>query len=129
MSDMREQVGEVVRAERLRRGWSMREAAQAGGCSHTYWDAIERNEARKPVLVRSVVATAFGWADDWVENPPPPPEVIQRDDVVLTEFRQWGETMLATMEAMHGQIVELQQAVARLAAEGQSAPPGRRRQS
>lgn len=79
--------------------------------------------------MRTAVARAFGWADDWVENPPPPPEVIQRDDVVLTEFRQWGETMLATMEAMHGQIVELQQAVARLAAEGQSAPPGRRRQS
>lgn len=121
--------GEIVRAERLRRGWSLREAGDAGGTSHSQWDRIERNEARREYDMRTAVARAFGWADDWVENPPPPPEVIQRDDVVLAEFRQWGETMLATMEAMHGQIVELQQAVARLAAEGQSAPPGRRRQS
>lgn len=129
MSDMREQVGEVVRAERLRRGWSMREAAQAGGCSHTYWDAIERNEARKPVLVRSVVATAFGWGDDWVENPPPPPEVTQREDEVLAEFRQWGQTTMTALREMQSQIAELQQAVARLAAEGQSTPPGTRRRS
>ena len=107
----------------------MREAGQAGGCSHTYWDAIERGEARKQVMARTAVARAFGWPDDWIENPPPTPEVTQRDDQVLAEFRQWGETMLTAMEAMQGQIAELQQAVARLSAEGQSTPPARRRQS
>lgn len=121
--------GEIVRAERLRRGWSLREAATAGNCSHTYWDAIERNEARKPVQARTAVALAFGWPDDWIENPPPPPEVSQRDDQVLGEFRQWGEAMLTAMEAMQGQIAELQQAVARLSAEDQSTPPPRRRRS
>ena len=129
MVDMREEVGDVVRSERLRRGWSMREAAQVGGCSHTYWDSIERGEARKPVLVRNVVAKAFGWPDDWIENPPPPPAVIERDDQVLAEFRQWGETTMTTLREMQQQIVELQQAVVRLASSDQSPPSARRRQS
>lgn len=129
MGHMPTETGDIVRQERLRRGWSMREAADAGGCSHTYWDSIERNEARKPVMVRNVVAQAFDWPDDWVEHPPPTPEVTQRDDQVLAEFRQWGETTMTALREMQQQIVELQQAVARLAAEGQSAPPGRRRQS
>ena len=121
--------GEIARAERLRRGWSLREAGDAGGTSHSQWDRIERNEARREHDMRTAVARAFGWPDDWIENPPPSPEVIQRDDQVLAEFRQWGETMLTAMEAMQSQIAELQQAVARLSAEGQSAPPARRRQS
>lgn len=75
------------------------------------------------------VCRAFDWPIDWIENPPPTPEVIQRDDQVLEAFRQWGETMLATMEAMQAQIAELQREVAQLVAEGRSTPPGRRRQS
>lgn len=123
------ETGDIVRQERLRRGWSMREAADAGGCSHTYWDSIERNEARKPVMVRNVVAQAFDWPDDWVEHPPPTPEVIQRDDEVLGAIEKLGWTVLQVNQEMLTALAELRAEVDRLRSEVQSAPPGRRRQS
>ncbi len=120
--------GDVVRDERVRRGWSLRRAADAGGTTHTNWDRIERGEARRAHEWRRIVATAFDWPDDWVENPPPPPEVTRRDDEVLQAFAQFGSTMLAAIEAMQQQIAALQSTVDQLAAEARPTRPGSRRQ-
>lgn len=107
----------------------MREAGQAGGCSHTYWDAIERGEARKQVMARTAVARAFGWPDDWIENPPPTPEVTQRDDEVLGAIEKLGWTVLRTNQEMLTAIAELRAEVDRLRSEVGPTPPARRRQS
>ena len=121
--------GEIVRAERLRRGWSLREAGDAGGTSHSQWDRIERNEARKPMEMRMSVCRAFDWPIDWVENPPPPPEVIQRDDQVLSAIKELGWKLLRTTEALMTEIAALREEVDRLQSEARSTPPARRRGS
>jgi transcriptional regulator with XRE-family HTH domain len=127
MVDMPSTAGDIVREERQRRGWSLRRAADAAGTTHAHWDRIERNEARRAAEWRRLVCTAFDWPDDWVENPPAPPEVTRRDDEVLQAFAQLGETMLAAMESMQRQIAELQSTVDQLAAEARPTRPGSRR--
>ena len=121
--------GEIARAERLRRGWSLREAGDAGGTSHSQWDRIERNEARREHDMRTAVARAFGWPDDWIENPPPTPEVTQRDDEVLGAIEKLGWTVLRTNQEMLTAIAELRAEVDRLRSEVGPTPPARRRQS
>jgi hypothetical protein len=85
--------GEIVRNERLRRGWSMRRAGEAGGTSHSQWDRIERGEDRRMSNTREIVAQAFGWPLDWVENPPAPPVISQRDDEVLAAIASLRESV------------------------------------
>ena len=83
--------GEIVRNERLRRGWSMRRAGETGGTSHSQWDRIERGEDRRTTNTREIVAQAFGWPLDWPENPPAPPEISQRDDQVMAALASLRE--------------------------------------
>jgi transcriptional regulator with XRE-family HTH domain len=111
--------GEIVRNERLRRGWSMRRAGEAGGTSHSQWDRIERGEDRRAANTREIVAQAFDWPLDWPENPPAPPVVSQRDDQVMAALT----SMMEQIAALTAQVARLEDAARR------AAPAPRRSQS
>lgn len=68
-------VRQRVRHEReVARAWSYDDAGRAGQLSGETWRRyeIENDKAKPPSqLVRAGVARAFGWANDWPENPPP----------------------------------------------------------
>lgn len=57
-----------VRAERLKRGLSVRQAASRGGISNTYWGEFE--DYRRPLTpyIADAVAKAFEWPKDWLER-------------------------------------------------------------
>jgi transcriptional regulator with XRE-family HTH domain len=64
---------ERVIAERQQRGLTIRQAAGLTDITNTTWSRWE-NEAGDPSpKLRTAVATAFGWGQDWPENPPPLP--------------------------------------------------------
>ena len=76
---------ERVRIERQLKGWSMRDAASAGGISNQAWSVFERGG---PITrgVHQAVMQAFGWPETWQTNPPPLPigepgavELLQRE--------------------------------------------------
>src|SRR4051812_8543039 len=66
MSDLRE----LVRAERRRRGWSVRKAASTGGCSNTAWGEWENGARELGQAVQAGISQAFDWAPDWPDHPP-----------------------------------------------------------
>lgn len=84
MADLRE----LVRAERHRRNWSRRRAANQGGCSNTAWSEWERGTRGLGAIVQQAVSDAFGWRADWPDWPgelkivpePPPPDPRRTDD-------------------------------------------------
>jgi len=110
---MNAETGEIVRNERLRRGWSMRRAAEAAGVSHTWWDLVERGAQRRHDKAREAVAQAFGWPLDWVENPPAPPVISQRDDEVLLAIASLRESV----DLLRAEVLQLRRE-ARPAASG-----------
>jgi hypothetical protein len=57
-----------VLAERRRRGWSARTAAQIAGISNTTWSAFERTDNLTDTI-RQAVSDAFGWPATWPEQP------------------------------------------------------------
>jgi len=61
--------------------------------SHTWWDLVERGAQRRHDKAREAVAQAFGWPLDWVENPPAPPVISQRDDEVLAAIASLRESV------------------------------------
>jgi transcriptional regulator with XRE-family HTH domain len=64
---------ERVVAERQQRGLTIRQAAGLTDITNTTWSRWE-NEAGDPSpKLRTAIATAFGWGQDWPENPPPLP--------------------------------------------------------
>lgn len=60
--------GQRVLAERRRRGWSARTAAQVAGISNTTWSTFERTDIVTD-RIREAVADAFGWPRNWPEEP------------------------------------------------------------
>jgi hypothetical protein len=64
-------IHDTVRTERQQRGWSVRYAAQRGGISNTCWHSIETGIVRLTPRKAAAVAAAYGWADDWDQQPPP----------------------------------------------------------
>jgi transcriptional regulator with XRE-family HTH domain len=54
-----------VRLERLRRKWSVRQAASAGGISNTHWQAFENGLQELTPGLSAAVARAFEWDLDW----------------------------------------------------------------
>ena len=57
-----------VIAERLRRGWSIRTAAQAGQVSNTSWGDMEAGVRPITPKMQRAVAQAFGWDAGWPYN-------------------------------------------------------------
>lgn len=89
--------------ERQRRGWSVRRCASAAGISNTHWGDVEKGIAPITDRVRDAVGRAFGWPADWVENPPAPPAVAERDDQVLAAIAALADRV----EALAAEVREL----------------------
>ena len=58
-------LADKVRRERLQRGWSVRDAARAGGISNTFWGNFEDYRQALTPLLTAAVSRAFEWSDDW----------------------------------------------------------------
>lgn len=57
-----------VRHERLRRDWSVRQAASAGGISNTYWGNFEDYKQPLTPAIAGAVARAFKWSTSWADE-------------------------------------------------------------
>ena len=60
---------EQVRDERRRRDLSIRQAAAAGGISHTTWANFEKGAKPLGPNMRLAAAVAFDWPHDWCAKP------------------------------------------------------------
>jgi transcriptional regulator with XRE-family HTH domain len=60
----------LIKAERLRRGWSFRQAALAAGWPRDYasrWERVESGECIDPAFSTVIgIADAFGWPVDFL---------------------------------------------------------------
>lgn len=110
-----------VRHERLRRGWSVRDAAAAGGISNTYWGQFEDYKQPLTPTIAAAVARAFDWEDTW-----PDENVSQSDEPGVQLLRIEGtrqiqdltERVLRLEDAhveLEGVVAELLEAVRRRA--------------
>ena len=61
-------IAERVTAERTRRGWSQRQAAERVGMNNATWARIER-DGRLSDRSRALIAEAFDWPLDWPDIP------------------------------------------------------------
>ena len=73
-------IADRVRRERLGRGWSVRQAAAAGGISNTYWGEFEDYKRSLTPLIANAVARAFGWPEDWADG-------VTMDELAERTFR------------------------------------------
>lgn len=71
---MSHELRELVSCQRKLKYRSIRAAATAGEVSNTRWGDFEKGKIGVTDAVRHGVAKAFGWSDDWPENPPAPPD-------------------------------------------------------
>jgi transcriptional regulator with XRE-family HTH domain len=76
---------ERVRQERRARGWSARDAANAGHISNTTWGRWEKGEIPLTPKTTRAIATAFDWPTTW---PTDPPIVTPQPDAVAALQRQ-----------------------------------------
>lgn len=102
MIDRVEDLAERVRAERLRRGLSMRTASAAGQVSNTTWGAFENGSAKLGDSMRRAVATAFSWPIDWPERTP-------------VAYRQDEDVILSRLDEIRSELAELTRLVLRVA--------------
>ena len=71
-----------VRAERLSRGWSVRDAARASGISNTWWGRFEDGIQPLTDGIVAGVAQAFGWPAEWpTVNPPADDQPVTRQEL------------------------------------------------
>lgn len=104
-----------VRLERLRRGWSVRDAARASGISNTYWGAFE--DFRQPLTptIADAVARAFGWDTGWADRlvdglepvalaPEPEPDVAEAIAKLSAEFAAAEAGRAAEIEALRAEF-------------------------
>lgn len=88
-------LAERVRAERLGRGWSVRDAASAAGLSNTWWARFE--EGLQPITdgIVAGVALAFEWPADWPTQP---------DDGPLAALRAQMAELAARVDELQEQV-------------------------
>ena len=74
---------ERMTAERRRRGWSQRQAAEHAGVDSALWSRMERGEVPITDRSRAAIARAYDWPLDWpdVEPGAPPTSVSRLDDL------------------------------------------------
>ena len=61
---------ERMTAERMRRGWTQRQAAERARISHATWSRIESGDMELSGRSRAAVAHAFDWPLDWPDVEP-----------------------------------------------------------
>lgn len=127
-------LADVVRRERLRRDWSVRKAASAGGISNTYWGGFEDYKQPLTPLIVKAVAAAFEWSTNWpVENAPDGEDSLSGESadsvrrVLLEQARQTEELRDHVEDLVTGILQRLEDVEAWIAAhrDGGRARPGR----
>lgn len=84
------ELGELVRAERLRRNLSVRAASTLGGISNTWWARFEDGKQPATGALIEAVARAFGWPDTWAAVNPPDEVAALRKQVAELSDRLEG---------------------------------------
>jgi len=64
------ELGDRVRAERLNRNLSVRQAAALGGISNTWWGRFEDGKQPLTPAISAAVSAAFGWDQSWAVSLP-----------------------------------------------------------
>lgn len=96
-----------VAAERNRRGWSVRTAAQAGGISNTLWGRFENGDSDVTPKVRHGVARAFDWPDEWPERTPELPQLAEIRDEAAERFG----AILDALRSMSSRLEQLERRI------------------
>lgn len=130
----------TVRAERERRGMSVREAARRGGVSNTTWSRYESGETSLTGNIRKAVAQAFDWPIGWPDGERPAPHTWEPNhqpdpadlvvavreaidegrerslkmDEVVASVNHSEETLVATMEAMQETLGRMSAQIAKI---------------
>lgn len=98
-------LADIVRRERLRRDWSVRSAATAGGISNTYWGGFEDYKQPLTPTIVEAVARAFKWSRNWpIERSTTQaqgqidwselPALVQSHGLAIEELRDHVETLI-----------------------------------
>jgi transcriptional regulator with XRE-family HTH domain len=91
-------LGSLVRDERLRRGWSLREVASRSGISISFVQAVEHGRPAG-LATYAAIAGALGLAPDFdLVDPRRKAHVIRREDPVHAAM---GETIAARLRSHH----------------------------
>lgn len=106
-------LGEIVAAERRRRGLSVRAASRAGGISNTAWSEFEHTN-HVTLRMQAAVAAAFGWPTDWPYSPPVPVASTNGPDMTMLSLIARLEHVV---QDLHTEIHDLHTEVAVLKAQ------------
>ena len=91
---------ERVIDERIRRGWSIREAAAHGGVSNTTWARYEQT-GNLTGRMRQAVALAYSWTVDWPDTPDTAePATAPEPDDELTEIASKVDRLADSIDAV-----------------------------
>lgn len=110
------QLAAHVEAERNRRGWSVRGAAQRGGISNQTWGTFEKGGVVTN-KVRAGVAEAFGWPTTWPESPPALTPLVEGEPTP-SELMAKLDQVLASTAAIQIAVQSMGDVVERLAGPG-----------
>lgn len=103
------ELANLVRAERLRRGWSVRQAAAAAGISNTWWGKFE--DGRQPLtpMIANGVAKAYDWPTEWAAAPAsmPRPEEVSRLFELVADLAERVAEMSRSHAAMGAALERL----------------------
>lgn len=100
-------LGDKVRAERLRRGESVRTAATRGKISNTWWGKFEDGVQPLTDGLSEAVAKSFKWPETWAEDPTQPTSV----DSQLAQLRAEVADQAERLTALAHQFAHLQQQI------------------
>ncbi len=93
-----DQLADRVRHERLRRGWSVRDAAAAGSISNTYWGKFEDYRQSLTPMIATAVAKAFDWPADWPDAADGQPVNRQADE--MAQLRREVDALRQAVESL-----------------------------
>lgn len=114
------QYADAVRRERIRRGWSQREAARRGQVSNTMWSMFESYQRELTPAVVEAIARAYGWPMTWADDPGKisynaehvwndpvkhPPKVDP--DIAFSSILDRLESLEAAVEALRAELATL----------------------
>lgn len=97
---MGDELSQRVLAERERRGWSQRQAAERAGINSALWSRIESGKAEISNRSRARIAQAFDWPLDWPDRPVEEVREISRLDAIEDRLADLEAFVRAMMRAM-----------------------------
>jgi transcriptional regulator with XRE-family HTH domain len=110
MTGMEDRAREVVRQQRLRQGWSYRQAAARAQIGAQAWQHFEEGATEPSTHTLLAIARAFGWPGDWRwrlangEDPDAWSDPVGED---LSELRADLNQLREVVDALLDQVAEL----------------------